>query len=544
MKSSNRSKNRYANIAAYDHSRVILKPVPGDMNGSDYINASYIDGYHYPEEYIATQGPTEDTIVDFWRMIWQERSSTIVCLTNLHELGRAKCNQYWPTVGEERYGGITVALVSTDKTANYIIRTMDIRHDQSEEVRQVCQFHFLSWPDYGTPVHPTCLLSLRRRVRHFYDGKTPMILHCSAGVGRTGCFVLIDVMLERFAKEKTIDVYNYLHYLRTRRINMVQTEDQYFFVHEALLEGLLCGNTEMLAKDLPIMIKKFKSAGKDDGFTHYEREFKKLQETCPDLKWEECTTALQPENLKKSRSLDIVARDNDRVILSPDPRNSSASFINAVSIEGYKDKSAFILTEAPMDATVSLLWKMVYEKDCKTIVVLYGLKESTETYPCFWPADEGEHATETYGGFSVEMISEQMDGDIFSKRLQLTSDEEPGKSREVQLLQYVGWPYHDVPDSKRDILALISRAEESQRRLGSSPILVICSDGASRCGTFCSIYNCIERVKVEQIIDVFQVVRSIRMVRPHAVASVGQMEYIYEMVLEYLNSFDNYVTYN
>jgi len=197
-----------------------------------------------------------------------------------------------------------------------------------------------------------------------------------------------------------------------------------------------------------------------------------------------------------------------------------------------------------MESTVPTLWKMVYEKECRTIIVLYGLKESTETYPCFWPADEGEHATETYGGFSVEMISEQMDGDIYSKRLCLTCADEPNYEREVQLLQYVAWPYHDLPDSKRDILALISRAEESQRRLGSSPILVICSDGASRCGTLCSIYNCIERVKVEQIIDVFQVVRSIKIVRPHSVATVEQMEYIYEMVLEYLNSFDNYININ
>jgi len=544
MKPNNKSKNRYANIVAYDHSRVILKPVPGDRNGSDYINASYIDGYHYPEEYIATQGPTEETVVDFWRMIWQERSSVIVCLTNLIELGKAKCSQYWPSIGEERYGDITVSLVSTDKTAHYLIRTMDIRHDQSDEVRQISQFHFLSWPDHGTPSRPTALLSLRQRVRHFYDGKTPMILHCSAGVGRTGCFILIDEMLERSAREGTIDVYNCLQYLRSRRINMVQTEDQYLFVHTALLEAVLCGKTEMLAKDVPLMLKKFKNVGKDDGLTHYEREFKKLLGTCPDLKWEDCTTALQPENIKKSRSLEIIARDNDRVILSPDPRHSSANYINAVCVDGYKERNAFILTEAPMESTVPTLWKMVYEKECRTIIVLYGLKESTETYPCFWPADEGEHATETYGGFSVEMISEQMDGDIYSKRLCLTCADEPNYEREVQLLQYVAWPYHDLPDSKRDILALISRAEESQRRLGSSPILVICSDGASRCGTLCSIYNCIERVKVEQIIDVFQVVRSIKIVRPHSVATVEQMEYIYEMVLEYLNSFDNYININ
>eukprot|EP00794_Sanderia_malayensis_P008055 gene8055-8918_t len=527
MKPKNKIKNRYANIVAYDHSRVILKPIPGDTNGSDYINACYIDGYHYPEEYIATQGPMEDTTNDFWRLIWQERSTTIVCLTNLHELGKSKCYQYWPSVGRVRHGGIVITLVSTEKTADYIIRTMDIRHDQSDEVRQVCQFHFLSWPDHGAPVYPTPLLSLRRRIRHYYDGKTPMVLHCSAGVGRTGCFILIDEMLERSGREATVDIYNYLHYLRTRRINMVQTDEQYMFVHEAILEALQCGNTEMLAKDLPIMLKKYKNVGKD-GMTHHEREFKKLLETCPEIKWEECSTALQPENLRKSRSLNIIARDADRIVLKPDLTAPDANYINAVFIDGYKDRNAFIVTEAPMDSTIPVLWRMIYEKGCRTIV----------TYPCFWPADEGEKAAETYGSFSVKMISEQMDGDIFSKRLNLTS--EKGDSREVQLLQYVAWPYHDVPDSKRDILALISRVEESQRRLGNSPILVMCSDGAGRSGTFVGIYNCIERVKVEQLIDVFQCVRSVRLIRPLTVATVDQMKFIYEMVMEYLNSFDTY----
>uniref|UniRef100_UPI00358FEC51 receptor-type tyrosine-protein phosphatase mu-like isoform X2 n=1 Tax=Myxine glutinosa TaxID=7769 RepID=UPI00358FEC51 len=219
----NRSKNRYGNIIAYDHSRAVLETVNGDLN-SDYINASYMDGYHRSKQYIATQGPLPETICDFWRMVWQEQTASIIMVTNLVEVGRVKCCRYWPD-DREVYGPIKVTLVETEMLAEYIIRTFNLERVGSQEVREVRQFHFTSWPDHGVPYHATGLLAFVRRVKTSNPfGAGPMVVHCSAGAGRTGCFIVIDIMLDMAEKEGVVDIYNGVQELRSRRVNMVQTE--------------------------------------------------------------------------------------------------------------------------------------------------------------------------------------------------------------------------------------------------------------------------------------------------------------------------------
>ena len=122
----NKPKNRYANVIAYDHSRVVLQPVDG-VPGSDYINGNYCDGYRKQNAYIATQGPLPETFADFWRMVWEQRSATIVMLTRLEERARIKCDQYWPSRGTESYGVMTVTLTDTQELATYVIRTFQLQ---------------------------------------------------------------------------------------------------------------------------------------------------------------------------------------------------------------------------------------------------------------------------------------------------------------------------------------------------------------------------------------------------------------------------------
>nr|XP_014349138.1 PREDICTED: receptor-type tyrosine-protein phosphatase mu [Latimeria chalumnae] len=248
-KDENRMKNRYGNIIAYDHSRVRLQTQEGETS-SDYINANYVDGYHRPNHYVATQGPMQETIYDFWKMVWQENTASIVMVTNLVEVGRVKCCKYWPD-DTEIYRDIKVTLIETELLAEYVVRTFAVEKRGAHEIREIRQFHFTGWPDHGVPYHATGLLGFVRRVKSKSPpGAGPLVVHCSAGAGRTGCFIVIDIMLDMAEREGVVDIYNCVRELRSRRVNMVQTEEQYVFIHDAILEACLCGDTSIPASQL------------------------------------------------------------------------------------------------------------------------------------------------------------------------------------------------------------------------------------------------------------------------------------------------------
>ena len=171
---------------------------------------------------MATQGPLQDTFADFWRMCWQLRTTTIVMMTKLEERARIKCDHYWPNRGQETYGKITVYLKEIQDLSTYCIRTFDIYRENCSEKREIKQLQFTAWPDHGVPDHPAPFLQFLRRVHTLNPVHSgPIIVHCSAGVGRTGCFIVIDSMLERVRQEKTIDIYGHVTCLRAQRNYMV-----------------------------------------------------------------------------------------------------------------------------------------------------------------------------------------------------------------------------------------------------------------------------------------------------------------------------------
>ena len=218
----NKHKNRYANVVAYDHSRVILTNLDG-VPGSDYINANYIDGYEKQKAYIATQGPLPETFGDFWRMVWEEGSTTIVMLTNLEERTRIKCDQYWPTRGSSTYGEIQVTLLDTTILAHYTMRSFRIQVAGELEERHIKHLQYTAWPDHGVPDHPTPFLMFLKRVKMINPPDAgPIISHCSAGIGRTGAFIVIDCMLERLRYESSVDIFGCVTALRSQRSYMVQ----------------------------------------------------------------------------------------------------------------------------------------------------------------------------------------------------------------------------------------------------------------------------------------------------------------------------------
>ncbi|XP_060885221.1 receptor-type tyrosine-protein phosphatase O isoform X4 [Labrus mixtus] len=232
----NRPKNRYTNILPYDFSRVKLISMHND-EGSDYINANYIPGYKHAKEYIATQGPLPETRNDFWKMVLQQKSPIIVMLTQCNERRRVKCDHYWPFTDEPvMYGEISAEMLSETESPEWIIRK--IRLGYADESQDILHLNYTSWPDHGVPTVNAIesILQFVHIVRQQANRtKDPIIVHCSAGVGRTGTFIALDRLMQHIREHEFADILGMVSEMRSHRLSMVQTEEQYVFIHQCVL---------------------------------------------------------------------------------------------------------------------------------------------------------------------------------------------------------------------------------------------------------------------------------------------------------------------
>ncbi|XP_060118117.1 receptor-type tyrosine-protein phosphatase eta [Heteronotia binoei] len=232
----NKGKNRYNNVLPYDVSRVKLSAQNHPTN--DYINANYVPGYSSKKEFIAAQGSLPNTVQDFWRMIWEKNIHTIVMLTKCIEQGRTKCEEYWPNKQSKNYGDLTVAMTSEIILPEWTIRDFSMEKSDASISCPVRQFHFTAWPDHGVPETTDLLISFRHLVQDYMkqNPPTPTLVHCSAGVGRTGTFIAIDRLIHQMEMENTVDVYGVVYDLRMHRPLMVQTEEQYVFLNQCVMD--------------------------------------------------------------------------------------------------------------------------------------------------------------------------------------------------------------------------------------------------------------------------------------------------------------------
>ncbi|XP_073930885.1 receptor-type tyrosine-protein phosphatase T isoform X3 [Castor canadensis] len=550
----NRNKNRYGNIISYDHSRVRLLVLDGDPH-SDYINANYIDGYHRPRHYIATQGPMQETVKDFWRMIWQENSASIVMVTNLVEVGRhpaehtvgnatlgraaspgmVKCVRYWPD-DTEVYGDIKVTLIETEPLAEYVIRTFTVQKKGYHEIRELRLFHFTSWPDHGVPCYATGLLGFIRQVKFLNPPEAgPIVVHCSAGAGRTGCFIAIDTMLDMAENEGVVDIFNCVRELRAQRVNLVQTEEQYVFVHDAILEACLCGNTAIPVCEFRSLYYNISRLDPQTNSSQIKDEFQTLNIVTPRVRPEDCSIGLLPRNHDKNRSMDVLPLDRCLpFLISVD--GESSNYINAALMDSHKQPAAFVVTQHPLPNTVADFWRLVFDYNCSSVVMLNEM-DTAQLCMQYWP----EKTSGCYGPIQVEFVSADIDEDIIHRIFRICNKARPQDGyRIVQHLQYIGWPaYRDTPPSKRSLLKVVRRLEKWQEQYDGREgrTVVHCLNGGGRSGTFCAICSVCEMIQQQNIIDVFHIVKTLRNNKSNMVETLEQYKFVYEVALEYLSSF-------
>ncbi len=550
----NKLKNRYANILAYDYTRVRLPLLPGDPY-SDYINASFVDGYRRPAAYVAAQGPTPVTVIDFWRMIWEVRSSCIVMVTNLEEKGRVKCHRYWPTNFREEMAlmeDFVVVLTHEEDFPDFVVRTLKVQKGAVSRI--VKQYHYTSWPDHGVPESTAGTLTVLKKARAGRDADSgPMVVHCSAGVGRTGTLLAVDYCLDQAMESGTVDVFGCLNMMRRQRNTMVQTEEQYIFIYKTLADACSASMTELD----PAALRKYVAGLRlpnTDGTTPLDVEFTRLKNT-PAPTTARTDHAQLMANKPKNRFQNVLPYESTRVRLVPLPGVTGSDYINASLIDGYKQRGAYIATQGPMEAYLADFWRMVWERESLVVVMLTQLSENGRSKAeQYWP--DRDDPPMIVGDYQIRSEDERTHSGYVERTLQLT-DLVSETTREIKHFQYLDWASGSNPSSCRPMLRMIEAIdayqdskvvvpEESiygnaaiiaqQAKLRQlKPIVIHCSAGVGRTGAMCALMLCIKRLDEESKVDLFAVTKHLRTQRMSMIQTPEQYEFVYRCLVEYLD---------
>ncbi|KAH3711588.1 hypothetical protein DPMN_071259 [Dreissena polymorpha] len=528
----NITKNRYKGIYPYDDHRV---KVQGDH--TDYINASFIDGYKRRNEYIATLGPMSKQLGDFgafWKMVWQQNVDIIVMLTNLVEEGKDKCEQYWPGFGDSQtYGGIRVSCQSEDEYAKFTRRSFAIVKKQDRRMRTLTHLHFTAWPDKDIPEDVTSIIEFRQYVMRAQATLVgPIIVHCSAGVGRTGTFIAIDILTKEGEAEGAIDIPGCLLNMRQNRPNMVQTVGQYKYLHHAVLYAL--------TNDVhPVAGTQFQAYMDTTSKDNIFNMFKHVQDIKTNGSLDE-SEAVEKNTKRADKNRDgaDIPGDEHRLRLHLNRRPGSSDYINAVFVSSFKTKNKYVLAQTPLPNTVVDFITMLVQTECSCIVDFDP--SFNGNIGEYLPAD---NQVLKIGVFNVRCSRPEVNS-YRIKRTMTIENRANQTHAELSLthLEFTDWDMEEpVPKSPFDYRRFIAEVDAVTAGTNSEkPVVLHCWDGASKCGLFCVVANLLQKMALEHEVSVVNAVMTVKTRRKGAIPNLEQFQFCHDCVLDYVQNVNIY----
>ena len=517
----NRIKNRFKYTYPYDKSRVILNTGKVDIH-SDYINASNIPGFFVKECFIATQAPKENTLKEFWQMITENKIANIVMVTNLVESGRKKCEEYFPLkVGKKIIiGPYEIALDAEEIMVGYAIRKMSIQF--MGKTSKIKQFHFTAWPDHDVPtLYHELLLFVSKVQEGLIKTKAPILVHCSAGVGRTGTFITLYNLLAAIQQGKPISIYAIVHEMREHRPQMVQTFAQYKFIYLSVLEMLL-GNTSIPTAEYLDTFNLYMQSEHEGYVSVFFQQYSELNYQCEKGFSHITNDALEDLNSKKNPLKDILPCDNNRVLLFSS--YWPGDYINAT----FLDNKDIIVTIHPTKQTLRDFHQLIYQMESILVVMLCSNKElqmiekgNSDRVP-YWPK-YGETLTEE--PFQITCESSEKTPHFIRNTLMMDHKLDQRNRSFTQIIAN-NWDDKEEPNLKKTVV-LLQTIMEFRKNNPTSPIIIHCVDGAGKSGVIYTVYRAIRDSTEKGYVDIFHIVKKLRNERMKSVTTLVSLKLVF-----------------
>ncbi|XP_056002473.1 receptor-type tyrosine-protein phosphatase alpha-like [Ostrea edulis] len=531
IKAENKPKNRYKTTFPYDHSRVILKT--SSISDGGYINANHIEDAEGQQTYIATQGPKPNTIGDFWRMIWQEKMFLIVCLTNLKEGDKNKCAQYWPDVNDTmKKGDFNIKNVGNKIYANYIVRQFKVLNSKERKDCEVVMFHYTKWPDHGVP-DPLSLVVFHRHVMKtsLQYSRICMVVHCSAGIGRTGTYIALDALYREGSKKGKLNVPMYVRIMRKDRMNMIQGEDQYKTVYLALLESF-CGKSRCFTTTRFVQEIQGQSCGDVTMKSLLLSDFEELLS----VRKEYSQTDYESGHTNLSANYNESVLPVEEFMCHLSYTKGRSTYYNAVLLQTFTANDLLISSQYPLPDYTEDFLRLVEDFDAHVMVFMCPLKD-LKSSPRWFPSKTDN---KTIGNFAARLKTSTTSGNVSTTKIIL---EFKGSSEiQITVIECNTWNETESVLNKRTLLDMVTEAKSEQMKQDGR-ILILSSDGARRCGPFCVVYNALEQIAMDKEVDIFTITRQLQVRRTEFLSSLDEYQLCHDVVAEYLQNESVYANF-
>eukprot|EP00105_Crassostrea_gigas_P011525 XP_011427228.1 PREDICTED: receptor-type tyrosine-protein phosphatase mu [Crassostrea gigas] len=525
----NMVKNRFKTTFPYDHSRVILE----STENGDYINANFIKNAYGETAYIASQGPRANTVVDFWQMVWQENVSVIAMVTNLMEGATVKCERYWPEVDGSKItkGKFIIQLVSTKTYAYFAIHQLKVANNQIKKSRLFTHLQYTGWPDHGTP-SPLELLAYHRYVSLAIEKRpeSKLVVHCSAGIGRTGTFIALDALQAQGERDGRINIVEFVHTMREDRMNMIQNANQYRFLYYVLHENFRAKGRVRSKSDFIQEVESEISSNKAVNLSKFMKEFNELASIKTVFEEKDMKFGKQNQSLNMSKN--VLPADKMRIILSSHVPGRS-TYVNAVPISTFTMKDCMIAGQYPVQGAAVDLIRLLIDQECSFLVSINPLSEIPSTVEWFSLSDRRRELF----NFEVESMSSSKISDNVRKSSVRIKTASSNDWQEVTIYEITSWHFkEDLPAETNPILELVKFIMQGPKIDPENKMVVLSRDGATGCGVFCAVYNAIQQLQQDQEVDMFTIVRQLQSRRPEMITSMNEYTFCCQAVAQFIKS--------